>query len=226
MRGGMTDLRKIAALADTLASPCAASVSDGCAPAGPIERHLVREHGADRDLWVDPPEIANGVTTAPGGPGTAEIPRRGAEVQDLAGTVFGPTVLVSQGNHACSKPGEASVCLSATTPRAHHSYSRTTASSEQPAAVSGHPSARSMSQNDHRSGPFEALFGANGWGDMCATASTIICTISDGSEALGVARGNAVVRFGGDKGREIAIAAGDVAILPAGTGHHMLSPAF
>ena len=42
-------------------------------------------------------------------------------------------------------------------------------------------------------------------------------------EVLGVARGNAIVRFGGDNGTELAIAAGDVAILPAGTGHQCLS---
>src|SRR6476620_1758260 len=40
---------------------------------------------------------------------------------------------------------------------------------------------------------------------------------------LGAARGNAIVRFGGDNGTELAIAAGDVAILPAGTGHQCLS---
>ncbi len=43
-------------------------------------------------------------------------------------------------------------------------------------------------------------------------------------EALGVARGRALVRFGGDAGEELDIGAGDVAILPAGTGHQCISP--
>jgi uncharacterized protein YjlB len=42
-------------------------------------------------------------------------------------------------------------------------------------------------------------------------------------EALGVARGHARVRFGGDRGEALEIAAGDVAIVPAGTGHQCLS---
>ncbi|WP_257168697.1 cupin domain-containing protein [Bradyrhizobium sp. SRS-191] len=42
-------------------------------------------------------------------------------------------------------------------------------------------------------------------------------------EALGVASGTARVRFGGDQGQEFELEPGDVAILPAGTGHQCLS---
>ena len=42
-------------------------------------------------------------------------------------------------------------------------------------------------------------------------------------EVLGVARGHARVQFGGDHGKALDISAGDVAILPAGTGHQLIS---
>jgi uncharacterized protein YjlB len=38
-----------------------------------------------------------------------------------------------------------------------------------------------------------------------------------------VARGSAVVQFGGKEGRKITIKRGDVLVLPAGTGHECLS---
>ena len=70
----------------------------------------------------------------------------------------------------------------------------------------------------------EKTFAANGWGDMWRNGIfPYVHYHSMIHEALGVARGRAKVRFGGDNGREIDIAAGDVAILPAGTGHHCLS---
>ncbi len=42
-------------------------------------------------------------------------------------------------------------------------------------------------------------------------------------EVMGIARGRAKVRFGGDHGRTIEVIPGDVIVLPAGTGHQRLT---
>lgn len=69
----------------------------------------------------------------------------------------------------------------------------------------------------------ERVFGSNDWDqtwrggifDYLHYHATV-------HEALGVARGAARVQFGGDNGRALDLVAGDVAILPAGTGHQCL----
>jgi uncharacterized protein YjlB len=77
--------------------------------------------------------------------------------------------------------------------------------------------------NAHPEKTIDGLFGANGWGDMWRNGVyDYLHYHATVHEALGVARGHARVQFGGDHGKEIEIAAGDVAILPAGTGHQCL----
>jgi uncharacterized protein YjlB len=69
----------------------------------------------------------------------------------------------------------------------------------------------------------EDLFERNGWGDAWRDGVyDYLHYHSRIHEVMGVARGTAVVRFGGNRGRKIRLKAGDVVILPAGTGHQRL----
>jgi uncharacterized protein YjlB len=69
----------------------------------------------------------------------------------------------------------------------------------------------------------ERRFRDNGWGECWRNGIyPYIHYHSMIHEGMGIARGKARVRFGGNKGREIELAQGDVAVLPAGTGHQCL----
>jgi uncharacterized protein YjlB len=70
----------------------------------------------------------------------------------------------------------------------------------------------------------EKTFADNGWGDMWRNGIyPYVHYHSKIHEVLGIARGRAKVRFGGEHGVVIDVAPGDIVVLPAGTGHQCLS---
>jgi uncharacterized protein YjlB len=71
---------------------------------------------------------------------------------------------------------------------------------------------------------FEELFAANGWGRSWRDGIyNFLHFHTQSHEVLGIARGTARVQFGGAKGETLTLEAGDVIVLPAGTGHQRIS---
>jgi uncharacterized protein YjlB len=67
---------------------------------------------------------------------------------------------------------------------------------------------------------FEKLFATNGWEDAWRDGMYPYEHFhSETHEVLGIARGMVRARFGGTRGEEVDLVAGDVVVLPAGTGH-------
>ncbi|BBO05827.1 MULTISPECIES: cupin [Bradyrhizobium] len=69
----------------------------------------------------------------------------------------------------------------------------------------------------------DTLFDTNGWGRSWRdTVYDFVHYHSQIHEVMGVARGTARVECGGIKGRILRVKAGDVLVLPAGTGHRLI----
>ena len=69
-------------------------------------------------------------------------------------------------------------------------------------------------------GEIERLFAANRWPPAWRDGVHPFHHFhSNAHEALGVARGEATVLFGGPSGQSLAVKAGDVVVVPAGVGH-------
>jgi uncharacterized protein YjlB len=70
----------------------------------------------------------------------------------------------------------------------------------------------------------EHIFATNGWGHSMWRNGIYpyVHYHSMIHEAMGIARGRVKVRLGGEQGEEIDLVAGDVAVLPAGTGHQQV----
>jgi uncharacterized protein YjlB len=70
---------------------------------------------------------------------------------------------------------------------------------------------------------FEELFAANGWEDSWRDGMyDFLHFHTHTHEVLGIARDTVRAEFGGTRGKKLDLKAGDVVILPAGTGHRRL----
>jgi uncharacterized protein YjlB len=85
-------------------------------------------------------------------------------------------------------------------------------------------SALDLSKSRDLAAEIEKLFKANGWGrDMWRNGIfPFVHYHAMIHEALGIARGHARVQLGGHGGKTLEFKAGDIAVLPAGTGHQRL----
>lgn len=83
---------------------------------------------------------------------------------------------------------------------------------------------RSVFLVEDMAGEFERLFGRHSWGDgWRGGVFSYQHFHSCAHEVLGVYRGKATVRFGGEGGMDTGLSIGDAVVIPAGVGHMALN---
>jgi uncharacterized protein YjlB len=81
----------------------------------------------------------------------------------------------------------------------------------------------SFDRNHDPAATLECIFNAHEWGEAWRNGIyDFVHYHSMIHEVLGVARGTATLRLGGNKGKTVKVAAGDVVVIPAGVGHECL----
>ena len=80
-----------------------------------------------------------------------------------------------------------------------------------------------LDRGDDPAAVFEETFARHGWRDSWRDGVYDFLHFHTAThEVLGIARGRVTVQFGGAQGRSLTLAAGDVVVLPAGTGHRRI----
>ncbi|SKA12265.1 Uncharacterized protein YjlB [Enhydrobacter aerosaccus] len=85
-----------------------------------------------------------------------------------------------------------------------------------------YPNAVALPSDFDPAAVLEKIFDGNGWSNGIFDFLHFHTQVH---EVLGIARGHATVRFGGGTGCTVTVKAGDVVVLPAGTGHQRVAPA-
>jgi uncharacterized protein YjlB len=94
-----------------------------------------------------------------------------------------------------------------------------------PLSVLVYKGALDLSRRSDPAAAIEQLFRTNGWGRDMWRNGIFPFVHYHGMihEALGIAQGSAFVQLGGHGGVQLTLSAGDIAVLPAGTGHQRIN---